>query len=195
MQRNIQLPSAVVVCGIIALIASLFVHVLNIALYFQTTSQDKPGIAQFPIPIRPAALTTIKSPRFGLYADDSDWDSMLPNGAGFLYLPEGGAHYLVAHYHQLHCLRSLRHYFLGRQNLTSMDLGHVDHCLIYLRQMVLCNVDLTLEPASHKQRTTTGKVANTVTGVGVMHQCRDWSQVWDYMEKNYEEWKETYEAA
>lgn len=60
--------------------------------------------------------------------------------------------------------------------------------------MVLCNVDVTLEPAIHKQLTTDGRVANTVTGVGVTHRCKDWVQVRDYMEQNYEEWQETYRS-
>lgn len=75
---------------------------------------------------------------------------------------------------------------------TILDRGHVHHCLIYLRQMLLCNADLTLEPASHKQRTPDGKLAETVTGVGVMHRCVDWEQLWEYVESNYERHKDTY---
>jgi hypothetical protein len=73
-----------------------------------------------------------------------------------------------------------------------MDLSHVDHCLIYLRQMVLCNVDVTLEPANHKQQTADGKVMNVVTGIDVVHECKDWEQVWDYMEANYGHYAATY---
>lgn len=150
--------------------------------------------------MRAATLTTIKSGRFGLYANDSDWDSILPNGDGFIYHPDDEKHYLVAHYHNLHCLRSLRHYlniamvWRPDYKFTSMDKGHVDHCLIYLRQIALCNADLTLEPASHKQMTPDGRVTDAVTGVGVKHRCVDWSQVWDYMEDNFKLFKNTYDT-
>lgn len=144
-------------------------------------------------------MTTIKSERFGLYANSSDWDSILPHGDGFFYHPDDGQHYLLAHYHNLHCLRSLRHYLdiamvsNPDYKFNTMDKGHVDHCLIYLRQIALCNADVTLEPANHKQVTPDGKVAETVTGVGVMHRCTDWSQIWEYMEDNFEKYKDTYQ--
>jgi hypothetical protein len=151
--------------------------------------QPREGV--FPIRPRPAALTIIKSGRLGLYANDTDWD-VLPSGDGFIYLPEYDQHYIVSYSHQMHCLRSLRKYFLKRDELTGVDYGHVNHCLIYLRQTVMCNVDVTLEPAIHKQLTKDGKVVNTVTGVGVTHECRDWEQVADYMEQNYAKWKDTW---
>ncbi|PCH39112.1 hypothetical protein WOLCODRAFT_84993 [Wolfiporia cocos MD-104 SS10] len=141
---------------------------------------------------REAALTTIKSPRLGLYGPDSDWENLLPSGDGFIYLPSDGEHYLLSHYHQLHCLRAIRTYVLARDNLTESAIVHVDHCLIYLRQMALCSADVTLEPASHRQMTTDGRVVNTVTGVGITHRCKDWEQVRNYVEQNYREFKETY---
>jgi len=130
--------------------------------------------------------------RFGLYSNDSDWDSILPVGDGFLYLPDRDQHYLPAHYHQLHCIRSLRNYFLNVHNMTKAAFGHVDHCLIYLRELALCNIDLTLEPPSHKQLDTHGEIKLAVTGVGVTHRCKDWSQVRDYMVSNYGMYKESY---
>jgi len=78
-------------------------------------------------------------------------------------------------------------------NYTSPEVGHVHHCLIYFRQMVLCNSDVTLEPASHRQMTPDGKVVDTVTGIGITHRCMDWEQVWNYMEDNFEMYKDTYE--
>lgn len=149
--------------------------------------------------MRQASLTTIKSERFGLYGNSSDWDAVLPKGDGFIYRPEDGQHYLVSTYHHLHCLRSFRTYLRMAMvtkedyNYTSPEVGHVHHCLIYFRQMVLCNSDVTLEPASHRQMTPDGKVVDTVTGIGITHRCMDWEQVWNYMEDNFEMYKDTYE--
>ena len=58
--------------------------------------------------------------------------------------------------------------------------------------MVMCNVDVTLEPASHKQVTPDGRITYAVTGVGVTHRCKNWEQVEGYMLENYEDWKDTY---
>ena len=69
--------------------------------------------------------------------------------------------------------------------------------------MVMCPADTTLEPALHKQLSDDGRVLNTVTGVGaqyaildcytraltfplgITHRCKDWGQIWHYVEDNY----------
>ncbi|GBE89270.1 hypothetical protein BKA93DRAFT_829975 [Sparassis latifolia] len=195
MRQRVQLPFALIVCGVCALTVSLLVHITSAIQYLHSQSSlGQTRVAEFSIPIRYAALSTVKSPRLGLYASDAEWRSLLPSGEGFLYLPSDGEHYLVSHYHQLHCLRSLRMYFLKHDNLSEADWGHVDHCLIYLHQMLLCNVDLTLEPANHKQLTPDGRLTNAVTGIDVTHRCKDWAQVRGFMESNYEQWGDTYKT-
>jgi hypothetical protein len=44
-----------------------------------------------------------------------------------------------------------------------------DHCFEYLRQVVSCNIDLTLEPFSVEK--------DTFTVWGVKHQCTDFEKV------------------
>ncbi|TFK55497.1 hypothetical protein OE88DRAFT_1691908 [Heliocybe sulcata] len=192
--RYILIPRTAVLCAGICLLISLAVHAIGAITHLRNVLSDThdSGLVKFPVPVRPAALTTIKSERLGLDADEEDWDSILPQGEGFIYLEQEKMHYIVSQYHQLHCLRSLRHYFIKRNDLQLIDAGHVNHCLIYLRQMVLCSSDVTLEPASHRQRLPDGRLTNAVTGVGVTHRCKDWQQVREYTEWNYEKFKETY---
>ncbi|KAG7451996.1 uncharacterized protein BT62DRAFT_926199 [Guyanagaster necrorhizus] len=52
-------------------------------------------------------------------------------------------------------------------------------CLTYLRQMILCNPDLTLEPAD--VLTWDHEIKRT----GATHVCKDWSKVHDAMRRNY----------
>lgn len=178
---------------LVVLILSILAHVFVLVAHLKFLSfhhiNDSP---EFPVHVNDAALTFVKTHRFGLYSDNSDWETILPVGDGFLYLPDHDQHYFPAHFHQLHCIRALRNYFLDVHNMTRMDFGHVDHCLVYLRELTLCNIDLTLEPATHKQLSTNGKITLAVTGVGVTHRCKDWSQVRDYMVSNYEMYKESY---
>jgi L-lactate utilization protein LutB len=64
---------------------------------------------------------------------------------------------------------------------------HITHCLSYLRQSILCNLDTTLEPA-REAVTKSGEHVHAAYGTGVEHECRDWTQVRDWMNKNHEEW-------
>lgn len=145
----------------------------------------------FPFALRPAALTVTKSSRLGLAGSDEDWDIM-PPGEGVIYIPEHDMHYLISQYHQLHCLRNFREYILAGAPLNTLMYGHIDHCLGYLRQMVMCAADSSLEPASHRQRAPDGTIKSVITGVDIVHQCRDWSQLDEYARANYARYKETF---
>lgn len=102
---------------------------------------------------------------------DADWNVLLPPGRGFVYvsdsekrgLPRGqkvkhGEIYSVAMYHQLHCLARMRKmHWLYLDAITTGEMAmaksvsgrtqsdHVQHCIDYLRQSILCNGDMTLE--------------------------------------------------
>ncbi|KAG1798716.1 hypothetical protein EV424DRAFT_1332873, partial [Suillus variegatus] len=67
----------------------------------------------------------------------------------------------VSMFHQLHCLQMIRLALINGPN------DHSGHCLNFLRQAILCNSDTTLDPR-----------------LGVTHICRDWSQVYAYIEEN-----------
>ena len=58
-------------------------------------------------------------------------------------------------------------------------------------QALLCNADITLEPGQTvKKVMPNGKVHTEIAGgYDVVHQCRDWRQVWNYME---DEWKRSF---
>jgi hypothetical protein len=76
----------------------------------------------------------------------------------------------VAMFHQMHCLQVLRN--------TIVHGGpdhHVRHCLNLLRQTVLCASDTTLDAMNLKHGTD---------GLGVVHVCRDWQSVYDFVEEN-----------
>lgn len=65
-------------------------------------------------------------------------------------------------------------------------IPHLQHCMNYIRQMVLCGADLTLEPE--------GDDRGEATGVGVTHTCRDWTTVYDTINDNYAKWTEYWET-
>lgn len=94
--------------------------------------------------------------------DPSSWDAKT----------EG---FSVALMHQIHCVAIIKHAFMvyRRSDATSHDVGihHIDHCVEYLRQAIICHGDLTLE------RPSTQTYPQGTTGWGDVHQCRDWDQI------------------
>ncbi|TFK55504.1 hypothetical protein OE88DRAFT_627544 [Heliocybe sulcata] len=141
--------------------------------------------------LRSVALEVVDSDRYGMH-DDNDWASVIPLGHGFVRFGEGEnqAYYAVSMYHQMHCLNSFRKMFNGRNaSRTNHDGQHALHCLSYLRQMVLCSADITLEPA-FSARNVDGRKTQAAYGTGVTHECRDWVQVRKHVEQNHEQWEE-----
>lgn len=57
--------------------------------------------------------------------------------------------------------------------------------------MILCAGDMTLE-TSVPTINAIGQPDNAATGLDVLHKCRDWTQIRDYLDENYDErqrWK------
>ncbi|KZO93318.1 hypothetical protein CALVIDRAFT_502994, partial [Calocera viscosa TUFC12733] len=112
----------------------------------------------------------------------AEWNAIRPPGKGFVFLGEEHFAFGVSMWHQMHCLNHIR------AALVNGDDGsdHTAHCFHYLRQGILCAADTTLEPGGTGMIVEGGdKVA---TGVGVVHTCRDWRGVHDWMEERHGEW-------
>jgi len=77
-------------------------------------------------------------------------------------------------FHQMHCLQRIRLALINGPN------SHSGHCLNILRQAILCNADITLDPLIYDPE---GKI-EAIDGLGVTHVCRDWTQVYAYIEEN-----------
>jgi len=120
--------------------------------------------------------------RYQIGAEWQDaWQKTDPHGVGFVRLGPDSRLFSVTMFHQLHCLRILNHAFTGAA------LAHVTHCIEYLRHAILCSADTTLESGDFTQR----NFARERTGE--THVCRDWSQVYNRMERGWSEWQQTWQ--
>ncbi|KAH8091354.1 hypothetical protein BXZ70DRAFT_1011168 [Cristinia sonorae] len=146
---------------------------------FTYTSDDHP--TNFP-PSLPKVKYTLQrlDDSFSLYSDD-DWGTIFPKPwSGFMSLGPDNQPYTLTLYHQLHCLDAIRVSFV----VNGTGSGeHVEHCLRYLKQTLLCNADTTLEPA-HWLRNTAGGRVPASNGVGVVHECKGWEALRRIVEDN-----------
>ncbi|RPD75656.1 hypothetical protein L226DRAFT_507565 [Lentinus tigrinus ALCF2SS1-7] len=115
-------------------------------------------------------------PHFSLHADN-DWGTLFPESSGFTDLGPNNRTFLVSFVHQLHCLDTFRVAFLTNRTGSA---HHVEHCLRYMRQAVLCYADTTLEPAHPGM--LNGKWRHGATGIGSVHRCKDWTALTKYLE-------------
>lgn len=104
------------------------------------------------------------------------WKRLLPSSGHVVHLtnPDGtvGTH-TVAMFHQLRCLDILQEAYLDEGSHRTTPLPQ--HCLNYIRQTLLCQMDLrNEEQGSHP----TNNGADTL--------CYDWEPIYEEAEKNFE---------
>ena len=87
--------------------------------------------------------------------------------------------FLPSMVHQFHCLDVIR---VGMATNRTGFMHHVEHCIRYLRQIILCYSDVTLEPAFSIN--TDGIWSWGASGIGSVHRCKDWTVVRKYLEEN-----------
>ncbi|KAJ7756043.1 hypothetical protein DFH07DRAFT_1027692, partial [Mycena maculata] len=179
---------------IVPIVALAFITGLNILavgtsfrthLNLHRHQENASSPARLPLLVRPAALIVEATERYGLEAD-AEWASLMPrnHGFGFVRLGPQGRPFEPSIYHQLHCLSELRRTFVYYSgNMTARRLWHTEHCLNYLRQAILCNSDMTLEP-SYTYIFEDNSTTSASSGMGVVHSCVDWTQVRNFVEEN-----------
>ncbi|GJE97581.1 hypothetical protein PsYK624_138020 [Phanerochaete sordida] len=112
--------------------------------------------------------------------DDDQWGSLFETD-GFTKVGPHGRTFQLSMMHQLHCLDVVRVGFVT--NRTGFA-HHIEHCLRYLRQSVLCCADTTLEEDTPRQDPETGVWLHAASGNDMVHECRDWTAVRRFMNAN-----------
>ncbi|THV05115.1 hypothetical protein K435DRAFT_647990, partial [Dendrothele bispora CBS 962.96] len=118
-------------------------------------------------------MTTEESRHYSITGPDAleEWASTAARGFGYIQLGGHQRLFAVSMFHQFHCLRLMRYALEGRHDEGSQ--GHMQHCLTYLRQMILCHPDLTLEPADILDDERDYEMRR----LGSTHVCKDWTKV------------------
>ncbi|KAF2258863.1 hypothetical protein CC78DRAFT_503967 [Lojkania enalia] len=117
---------------------------------------------------------------------DKAWLSLFPTQGGFFKHPVlAPKRSTFAVFHQIHCLDGMRHGYWALfdlashgQKLNETELPfhasprHIRHCIDLLRNVLMCQPDLTLEVRDDE--------LGGVTGFGTEHQCIDWRKLVDW---------------
>ncbi|PBK95940.1 hypothetical protein ARMGADRAFT_989848 [Armillaria gallica] len=111
----------------------------------------------------------------------SEWDSLLPVGSGMIHLGPDQRPFSISMFHQLRCLNIIRAGLMDSQKVADAQL--LQHCMNYLRQMVLCRADGQLQSV---RRSTGG----SVTAWSQPRACRNWRTVYDAAEVNFRNYKQ-----
>ncbi|EPQ56285.1 hypothetical protein GLOTRDRAFT_39785, partial [Gloeophyllum trabeum ATCC 11539] len=107
--------------------------------------------------------------------DEHDWASVFPDGNGFVRLGPSKRLFALSAFHEMHCMQSVRRALVQEGHGD----GHVQHCLNYLRQMILCHANIQLEPVREDGTVAWGRERT----------CRDREELYDWLGKNMAEYR------
>jgi len=165
---------------------------MNVVLRYITAYTGKDQPKELPLRVNNVQMTAewLDNKVYNMFADD-DWKSLFPSSSGWVEL--GGNFYALSMYHQMHCLDTMRYAYVAARagalsfpgNGTGVD-HHMNHCLTYLREAVLCHADTTLEDTV-VITDAFGEKDHGATGMGMVHKCKDWVQIRDYLDEHYDE--------
>jgi len=112
---------------------------------------------------------------------DQQWFELTSLSAGYVRLGPQNRLFMVTMFHEVHCLRLINlafDQFGYDEHETAITHGHVKHCFDYLRQMILCSADLTLEKGDFEEEKNSAAT----------HICRNWHMVYKLTDENWHKW-------
>ncbi|KAF5309817.1 hypothetical protein D9619_010309 [Psilocybe cf. subviscida] len=132
------------------------------------------------------ALSVGRTQHYNIDEPDTDmeWSKLIHSGGHFVHLKNGTGEvrkHAVTMLHQFKCLDVIRQQYSGRSDAPISPLTL--QCINYLRQSILCNLDIGLESATN----TWGTVAKSAEYV-----CMDWSELYKAVEYNQQVFREAH---
>ncbi|KAI0668226.1 hypothetical protein C8Q78DRAFT_1081611 [Trametes maxima] len=154
--------------------------------HYSFIDEDYPPRMPLPAARRAVKLTLEDSARYALSGatafDEWLWTATI--GDGNAHLGANHRFFVLGVTHQLHCMRSYRE-ALAQDGLPhGHQVGHLGHCLNFLRMSTLCAADVALEPPDALARN------HEVERAGGERECMDWPAFYEEMKANYLEWNE-----
>ncbi|KAF2656068.1 hypothetical protein K491DRAFT_555837, partial [Lophiostoma macrostomum CBS 122681] len=115
-------------------------------------------------------------------SDDYAQSVGLPRAQRFPWDSSKGI-YLLNAYHNLHCVKTIRKSLTNFRSGApqSSPWGHIQHCLLVLRDEIMCNADDVPR--------YTGFQADRASGQGQYRMCRDFSKLEDWATQHTACWR------
>lgn len=106
-----------------------------------------------------------------------EWAALAPRD-GLVHLGADREAFTVAMLHQLRCVNFVRDQLT--KNKLARDFAQTQHCMNYLRQMLMCHADQMLDPYQYVHKTR-------ALNAQPVRRCLDWRVVYERVESNQRE--------
>lgn len=143
------------------------------ALVWTTNALDRHDDGPWTVQRPPVLQQWDSSLRYGLNAS-LEWAALV-SGDGLVYVGPDHEPHMVSMLHQLRCLDVVREGLLVPKGLR--DIERVQHCMHYLKQMLLCRGETQVDPFQYDH-------GGDVLDPHPIRRCLDWSAVYSAVAGN-----------
>ncbi|KAL5499257.1 hypothetical protein ACEPAH_1775 [Sanghuangporus vaninii] len=125
-------------------------------------------------PVYPLALENVfvmpeDTTHYQIYAADGsrEWETQFPSDSGYVELGPQNRTFQLTVFHELRCLGLIRDAVAAQS--FGEDSKRLHNCFNYLRELILCRADVTLEEVLDEQHSVNHMFP---------HVCRDWEALY-----------------
>ncbi|KAL5522479.1 hypothetical protein ACEPAG_8495 [Sanghuangporus baumii] len=123
----------------------------------------------YPLALENVAVMPEDTTHYQIYAADGyrEWETQFPSNGGYVELGPQNRTFQLTVFHELRCLG------LIRDAVAAQSFGEepkrLHNCFNYLRELILCRADVTLEEVLDEQHSVNHMF---------LHVCRDWEALY-----------------
>ena len=123
----------------------------------------------YPLALENVVLIPEDTTHYQIYATDGsqEWETQLPSDGGYVRLGPHNRTFQLTVFHELQCLGLIRD-AVSAQSFGE-DSARLHNCFNYLRELILCRADVTLEEVLDEQHSVNHMFPRI---------CRDWEAVY-----------------
>ncbi|KJA15184.1 hypothetical protein HYPSUDRAFT_194600 [Hypholoma sublateritium FD-334 SS-4] len=191
MSKSTLIPGLLLLLCLVSLLHSFKIHMFvrrrltgNVAHYVDVYHIGPQALEPVALPVKTGRVLMRTNPvtaRYNVTTAEAaqEWIVALPSGDGSyrLHSPqtksEANRAVFVSMYHEIHCIQTFAVALVENQK---EQWPHFRHCFNYIRQMVMCRPDLTVEAG----RFVDDQFVTTTPGS--VHVCQDWRIPHDFLD-------------
>lgn len=148
---------------------------------------DTPFTFELPVTVEHAVLQFKAADGHYDLFNDLNWAALVPAHQGRVKLGSPQQEFEVGLFSDLACLDTARRTLKKMRDGSREASAVAERCFGQLRQVIECMANITLEPAIIGCDEA-GACGPGASGDKVDHRCRNWVQVWKFVEENQAAW-------
>ncbi|KAL5480771.1 hypothetical protein ACEPAI_9711 [Sanghuangporus weigelae] len=166
---HVELSAWVIVSFVLAMWSTVLLILTTPNRHFEVREYRDDFPPVYPLALENVAIMPEDTTHYQIYAADGsrEWETQFPSDGGYVELGPQNRTFQLTVFHELRCLGLIRDAVAAQS--FGEDPQRLHNCFNYLRELILCRADVTLEEVLDEQHSVNHMFP---------HVCRDWEALY-----------------